>query len=116
MYLLFDDVNLLKQKDLNGVNYCEYEEPPVDMQLIDLLGLVAGICTSSSIIPQIVKTVKTKQASDISVFMFIVLIIGNSLWAYYGLAKADIPIILTNFLSLGLDTVMLVLKYMYRKN
>jgi MtN3 and saliva related transmembrane protein len=84
------------------------------MEFIEILGLVAGICTSSSLLPQLIKTIKTKEAQDVSVFMFIVMLTGNSLWIYYGFAKSDFPIIATNFLALGLNIAMLVLKYKYR--
>jgi len=86
------------------------------MAFIEVLGLVAGICTSSASIPQIVTTVKTKKAEDISPFMFIVMLTGNVLWVFYGFEKSDIPIITTNFLSLALDITMLVLKFKYRGN
>ena len=46
------------------------------MEFLDVLGLVARICTSSSIIPQLVKTIKTQ---DVSIFMFIVMLAGNAL-------------------------------------
>jgi len=86
------------------------------MEAIDILGIIAGICTSSSIIPQIWTTLRKKRAKDVSVFMFIVLMTGNSLWVYYGFEKSDIAIIATNFLALGLNIVMLSLKYLYRNN
>jgi MtN3 and saliva related transmembrane protein len=86
------------------------------MEFIEILGLVAGLCTSSSILPQLIKTLKTKEANDVSVFMFIVMLTGNSLWIYYGFDKSDLPIISTNFLALGLNIAMLVFKYRYRNN
>ncbi|TCC99913.1 SemiSWEET family sugar transporter [Pedobacter psychroterrae] len=86
------------------------------MDSIQILGLVAGICTSSSVIPQLVKTIQEKKASDVSWIMFIVLIIGNSMWVYYGSSKSDIPIISTNIFSLMLNTAMLLFKWKYRKN
>jgi MtN3 and saliva related transmembrane protein len=86
------------------------------MEFIEGLGLVAGICTSSSIVPQLVKSIKTKQVKDVSVVMFIVLFTGNGLWIYYGLSKSDVPIVLTNSLSVILNIAMLVLKYKYRHN
>lgn len=84
------------------------------MESIEILGLVAGICTSSSLLPQLIKTVKTKETQDVSVFMFIVMLAGNSLWIYYGFGRSDLPIISTNFLSLGLNIAMLAFKYKYR--
>ncbi|SMC87727.1 SemiSWEET transporter [Pedobacter africanus] len=85
------------------------------MESIQTLGLAAGICTSSSVIPQLIKTIQEKKASDVSWIMFIVLILGNSLWIYYGCAKSDIPIIATNIFSLLLNTAMLFCKWKYRK-
>jgi MtN3 and saliva related transmembrane protein len=85
------------------------------MEFIEILGLVAGICTSSSILPQLIKTVKKKKAEDVSVFMFIVMLTGNALWVYYGIDKSDLPIIATNILALALNIAMLVLKFKYRE-
>ncbi|HEU4555544.1 MAG TPA: SemiSWEET transporter [Chitinophaga sp.] len=85
------------------------------MQFIEILGLVAGICTSSSLIPQLVKTIKRKKADDVSVVMFIVMMTGNSLWIYYGTDKSDLPIIATNILALSLNIAMLILKFKFRR-
>lgn len=86
------------------------------MEFIEILGLVAGICTSSSLIPQLVKTVQTKKAEDVSVFMFIVMFTGNALWIYYGFYKKDFPIIATNILAVSLNMAMMVLKYRFKKS
>ena len=83
------------------------------MDLIDIIGIVAGIFTSSSIVPQIIKTLKKKKAREVSVFMFIVMMTGNALWVYYGFDKFDVAIISTNFLALGLNITMVVLKYRF---
>jgi MtN3 and saliva related transmembrane protein len=86
------------------------------MAFIDILGIVAGLCTSSSLIPQIVTTLKKKKAGEVSIFMFIVMMTGNALWIYYGFDKSDIAIISTNVLALALNVVMLILKFRYREN
>ncbi|KAA6437032.1 hypothetical protein FEM33_20130 [Dyadobacter flavalbus] len=86
------------------------------MDFIEVLGLAAGICTSSAIIPQLVTTIKKKKASDVSALMFIVLLTGNALWVYYGIDKKDIPIISTNIFTLLLNIAMLFLKVKYKKN
>ena len=86
------------------------------MDFMEIVGIVAGLCTSSSIIPQLVKTVKTKKAGDVSLIMFIVLLTGNSLWVYYGIDKGDVPIIATNILSILINVAMLVCKFRYKGN
>jgi MtN3 and saliva related transmembrane protein len=83
--------------------------------LLQTIGIIAGICTSSSIIPQIIKTVKTKTANDVSPFMFIILVLGTGLWAFYGVAKSDLPIIITNAFSFLLNIFMLILNFRYKK-
>ena len=86
------------------------------MKFIDILGLVAGACTSSSIIPQLVKTIKTKKAQDVSIFMFIVMLTGNALWVYYGFSKSDTAVIATNILALSLNIAMLICYFKYKTN
>lgn len=86
------------------------------MDFTAALGLAAGILTASSLLPQLVTTIKKKKASDVSLLMFIVLLIGNSLWIWYGLEKRDLPIIATNIFSLSLNIIMLILKIKYSKS
>jgi len=86
------------------------------MDFMEIVGIVAGLCTSSSIIPQLVKTIRTRKAGDVSLIMFIVLLTGNSLWVYYGIDKGDVPIIATNILSILLNVAMLVCKFKYKGN
>jgi len=86
------------------------------MEFLDIVGLVAGTCTSSSIVPQLVTTIKKKKAQQVSVFMFIVMMTGNALWTYFGFAKSELPIIATNIFALALNIAMLFLKYRYREN
>lgn len=86
------------------------------MDFIEGLGLVAGICTSSAVIPQLVTTVKKQKASEVSTMMFIVLLTGNTLWVYYGVDKEDVPIVSTNIFTICLNVAMLILKYKYKNN
>ncbi len=80
-----------------------------------ILGLVAGICTTVAVIPQIKKAWQTKKVEDVSPGMFIVLIIGVFLWIMYGITQNDLPIIATNGISLGLNGFMLYLMLRYKK-
>lgn len=86
------------------------------MELIDIIGFIAGICTATSLLPQLITTLKQKKAQEVSLFMFIVLLMGNALWVWFGVAKSELPIILTNSFSLLLNIIMLVLKYKYKDN
>lgn len=82
----------------------------------DILGLVAGLCTTVAVIPQIKKAWKTKKVKDVSPGMFMILVTGVALWVVYGIIKKDLPIIATNGVSLGLNSVMMYLMIRYRHN
>jgi MtN3 and saliva related transmembrane protein len=87
------------------------------MNWIQLVGLFGGICTASSLLPQLIKTIKTKKAEEISKLMLIVLMTGVATWVVYGFLRNDLPIILTNAFSLLLNILMLILRFKYsRKN
>lgn len=47
--------------------------------------------------------------------MFAALLAGNALWAWYGLLKSDLPVMVTNLISVVLDLVMLFLRFKYRQ-
>lgn len=85
------------------------------LEWTDYLGLLAGICTTVAVIPQIKKAWKTKKVEDVSPGMFIVLVIGVFLWVMYGITQNDLPIIATNGVSLALNSLMLYLMIRYRK-
>lgn len=88
----------------------------MDSIFIKILGLVAGACTSLAILPQVITTYKTKKASNVSIFMFIVMLTGNVLWVVYGVAKSDVAIIVTNIVSVVFNIIMLVFKVKYKEN
>ncbi|MCP9198869.1 SemiSWEET transporter [Gramella sp. GC03-9] len=81
-----------------------------------ILGLVAGICTTIAVIPQIHRSYKTKKVNDVSPGMFSILLLGVLLWVVYGFTQNDLPIIATNGISLGLNSFMLYLMLKYGKN
>ncbi|HJS01022.1 MAG TPA: SemiSWEET transporter [Flavobacterium sp.] len=85
------------------------------MNFIDILGFVAGICVTISVIPQILKIWKTKKVKDISLLTFSVLTFGVALWVVYGILKNDLPIIVTNSISLFLNLVMVYFIVYYEK-
>ena len=80
----------------------------------EILGLIAGACTTAAVTPQIWKAWKTKEVEDVSIGMYLVLITGLALWLVYGILKKDIPIIATNGTALLLNLFMLYLIFRYR--
>ncbi len=80
-----------------------------------IIGIAAGVCTTVSALPQLIKALKTKQVEGLSPVMFSILLVGLSLWVAYGFLRNDLPIIITNGTSVLLNGVVLVLYFMYRE-
>ena len=72
-----------------------------------IIGIVAGIFTSISLLPQLIKILKHKKAEDISLFYLVILFVGLSLWVWYGALRDDLPIIVTNGFSLVINGVII---------
>ena len=70
------------------------------------IGIIAGILTATSMLPQLIKVIKKKEAEDLSMKMLIVLMSGIALWIVYGFYQDDIPIIATNIFSLLINLVL----------
>jgi MtN3 and saliva related transmembrane protein len=85
------------------------------MDWTQAIGLFAGICTSSSLLPQLVKTIKEKKAEEISKLMLFVLLTGVAGWVVYGFLRDDMPIIITNSFSLLLNIILIVLRFKYSR-
>lgn len=77
------------------------------MELVTVIGYLAGIFTTLAVVPQIYKAIKTSKTDDISPVFFSILLLGVGLWAVYGIIKTDWPIILTNGISFILNATML---------
>lgn len=78
-----------------------------------LLGFIATILTTVSILPQVIKVIKLKETKDLSFLYWGILASGLVLWCFYGVLKQDTPIIISNCISLILSLTMLGLKYKY---
>ena len=83
--------------------------------LLTFIGLLATAFSVASTLPQIRKALRTKDTEDVSIRFLIVLIIGLSLWAIYGVGKADIVILIGNSIGVSLNICMLVLKVRYSR-
>ncbi len=81
---------------------------------VQIIGFIAGILTTVAVLPQLIKSWKTKKVMDISPFMFVLLLGGVGLWVVYGVLKRDYPIILTNGISFLLNLSMLLIMLLYK--
>jgi MtN3 and saliva related transmembrane protein len=76
-----------------------------------ILGLIAGTCTTLSFLPQVIRTLKTRHARDLSAAWLFIFGVGTALWLIYGLLRSDVAVAAANGVTFGLVMVLIVAKY-----
>jgi MtN3 and saliva related transmembrane protein len=78
--------------------------------LINAFGVAAGLCSMASFVPQILKMVRERDASGVSLRMYAVTIVGFICWTTYGALSGSWPVTLANAVCLVLVCVIFVLR------
>ncbi len=86
------------------------------MTSLDLLGLVATCFTTSSFVPQVWRTWKTRDVSGISLPTYAIITVGLALWLLYGLLKNDLPLIVANAMMVVLTGAITVMKVRFERS
>jgi len=74
------------------------------------LGLAAGLCTSLSFMPQVLKAWREGDTAAISKRMYVASLIAYGLWMVHGLLIASMPVILFNVINIVFAGIILTLK------
>ncbi len=80
----------------------------------DWVGYLGGTMTTLAFLPQVVKTLRTRDTRSISLGMYILFTTGVFLWLLYGLRLHALPMILANGLTLLMSFVLLVAKWRWK--
>jgi MtN3 and saliva related transmembrane protein len=80
---------------------------------IKMLGFAAATCTTLAFAPQFIKVWKSRSTEDISLGMFLVLVLGIVLWLAYGLLSGDAPLVVANAITFVLAGGILYMKLKY---
>ncbi|MBC7768089.1 MAG: SemiSWEET transporter [Phycisphaerales bacterium] len=78
--------------------------------LINVFGVVAGLCSMTSFVPQIWKISRSKDASGVSLHMYAVTIAGFICWTAYGALSQSWPVTIANAVCLVLVSIIFVLR------
>lgn len=77
---------------------------------VNAIGMAAAVCTTVSLVPQLMRIWKLRSAREISLTMFLIFSLGVLLWLVYGICIHSEPVILANTVTLGLSLAILTLK------
>ena len=80
---------------------------------VDFFGYFAALLTTIAFLPQLIKTLRTKKAEDVSLTTLILFLTGVAAWIVYGLKISSIPILIANIITFVLNLLILVFKIIY---
>ena len=80
------------------------------MTFVEPIGLAAAFLTTFAFLPQVVRTIRTRDTTGISLWTYLLFCAGVALWLAYGVLRSDLPLILANTVTLALSGTVLALK------
>jgi MtN3 and saliva related transmembrane protein len=93
---------------LSEINPSEWVDTPEE-----IVSLIGATLTTSSFVPQALKTLRTKDTSGISATTYTMFCIGVAFWTVFGFMLESPQIYIANSITLALATTILVLKFRY---
>ncbi|HOF32993.1 MAG TPA: SemiSWEET transporter [Spirochaetota bacterium] len=84
------------------------------MDTSTVLGYAAAFFSTVSFVPQVIKTLRTKDTSGISLLMYSVFTAGVALWLIFGVMTSNMPVTIANVIVLILASMVLVMKIRYK--
>jgi MtN3 and saliva related transmembrane protein len=79
-----------------------------------IIGAIAACLTTFSFVPQVIKVIKTKDTSGISLLMYLMSCLGIFLWMVHGLMIKDSALFYANLVTFVLALIVLVYKIKYK--
>ena len=83
---------------------------------VESFGYFAAILTTLAFLPQLIKTLKTKKAEDVSLVTLIMFLTGVLSWIIYGYKISSTPILTANIITFILNLLILIFKITFSKN
>lgn len=85
------------------------------MTLIDFFGTLAFVTSIIGLVPQILKSYKTKSTKDISFLMLLNYAVCAAVWVIYGTFISSSFVVWSNAVALLSSIVSIIQKYIYDK-
>jgi len=83
---------------------------------VEFFGYFAAILTTLAFLPQLIKTLKTKRAEDVSLITLIMFLTGVLSWIIYGYKISSTPILIANIITFILNLLILIFKITFQQS
>jgi MtN3 and saliva related transmembrane protein len=83
------------------------------MSIEILVSATAATLTTAAFVPQALHIIRHKETRAISLFMYVAFATGVALWLVFGYLIGNLPIIVSNAITLGLAVAIIAMKLKY---
>jgi len=80
---------------------------------METIGYIAGFLTAATMLPQVIKSIKTKKVRDLSLYMILMYVFNAALWVVYGISIRAVPLILADSFAFIMGFAQLIVKVRY---
>lgn len=77
-----------------------------------LLGFIAAALSTVSLVPQVVRTLRTRSAGDLAWGYLLTMLVAGVAWTGYGLLHLDFAVIIANAVAVSLASVIAGTKFL----
>jgi len=84
------------------------------MTIYDPIGHIGAFLITLSLLPQVIKSFKTRKTRDISLLWTVTLTIGMAIWLFYVFANNIVPSMVFTTIEFFMILALLVLKLIYK--
>ena len=83
------------------------------MSIEILVSSVAATLTTAAFVPQALHIIRHKETRGISLFMYVSFATGVAFWLLFGCLIGNLPIVISNDITLGLALAIIAMKLKY---
>jgi MtN3 and saliva related transmembrane protein len=83
------------------------------MSIEILVSGVAATLTTAAFVPQALHIIRHKETRGISLFMYVSFATGVAFWLLFGCLIGNLPIVISNAITLGLALALIAMKLKY---
>lgn len=81
--------------------------------ITEIIGYTAAVAGTLIMVPQVIKSIKTKKVDDLAWGMLVLFLLNCILWVIYGVLITAWPVIISNSVVLLIIIFQSILKYKY---
>lgn len=81
---------------------------------IEILGFIAAILGTFSLVPQVLKTWRSHSVGGISLVMYFIISIDSLLWLTYGFVLSLTPLIIQSSITFSCACTMVIMKLLWK--